>query len=686
MINNRDLSWLSFNRRVLQEAEDPDVPVLQRLRFLGIFSNNQDEFVKVRLANLIRMAHSRIRRIPEYSGKYNPPKLLAIINKTVAEYQEVFSNTYNNVLNEMEAHGIYIINETELSEEQATFCKEYFSAVVNPSLVPFILRKNVKMPFLTDDNIYHAIKMWGDKEVNNRYAIIQLPVNSTCPRFVQLPSANKGRSDIIFLDDIIRFCLDEVFFMFSYDRISAYTFKITRDSLFTLDDDFSKSLLEKVEDGLENRLHGQPIRMVYDREMPSDLLDIITGKLKLKSHDSAEASGRYHLKRDLMKFPHIRPDLEYDKPKPLEHPDIKPFSSIFKVILAKDILLNYPYHTFNHFIDFLREAAIDPKVESIYITLYRTAERSKVINALVNAAKNGKQVTVILELLARFDEEQNVENAEILQKAGVKVINGVAGLKVHCKLVLIHRRKKGGTEGYVYISTGNLNESTATLYTDFGFFTSNRSIVKDTQEVFNFLLNTHLHFTCKELVVSPYYMRSHFEKLIKNEIKNARKGHKSHIYAKLNSLTDEEIIQQLYKAAQAGVKIRLIVRSSCSLQPQVEGLSENIEVISIVDKYLEHSRIALFCNNNDEQVYLLSADWMTRNLDRRVEVAVPIHDKLIKSTIKAVFKLQWADNVKARDLTKFGENNYRRNEKEKCRSQEALYQFYKNISAQDSTS
>ncbi len=681
MINNRDLSWLSFNDRVLQEAQDKTVPLLQRLRFLGIFSNNQDEFIKVRLANVIRMAQYKGKNPPAFSGNFPAKKLLPLLNARVLESQEKFDTVYKEVLAEMETHGIFIVNESQLNEEQKLFCIDYFSSVVSPRLVPLILRKTTKMPFITDNYIYHAVKMVSAKKRNSAagYAIIQIPVSEACPRFVQLPSFG-GRNCIIFLDDIIRLCLNDIFFMFNYDEISAYTFKIARDAQLTLDDDISKSLLEKIEDGIENRLHGQPIRLVYDQNMPTDLLEIIKSKLRLRNIDSMEASGRYHLKRDLMRFPKIRPELEAVSPPSLAHPDIKPFSSVLGVIHKKDIFLNYPYHTFNHFIDFLREAAIDPKVESICITLYRTAGHSKVVNTLINAAKNGKKVYALLELFARFDEEQNVESSELLQKGGVKVIHGVEGLKVHSKLVLVQRKENSVLKGYVYVGTGNFNEDTARVYSDFGLFTSHAQIVQDARSVFDFLLNPHKRFVCKQLLVSPYYLRGRFEEMIEREIKNAQKGKRAFIYAKFNSLTDDKMINHLYEASQSGVEIRLIVRGACCLQPQQKGVSENIQIISIVDKYLEHARLSIFCNGGDNLVHIMSADWMTRNLDRRVEVGIPILDSKIKKTLKRFFEIQWSDNVKARDLSVFTQNNYVVAFDEKvCRSQVELYDFYKKM-------
>jgi len=676
--NNRELSWLAFNERVLQEARDISVPLIQRLRFLGIFSNNQDEFIKVRVANLIRLSRAKGYKKLKAEDGSSVEELLIKVNECIDSSQKVFEKAYRDILAEMEEQGIYVIDETQITEKQLEFCNNYFSTEISQWLVPLIIRKTTKMPFLSDNKIYLAVKMNMVDGSCTRYAILQIPVNKTCPRFIQLPSDDK-RIDIILLDDIIRLCLDEVFFMFRYDNISAYTFKFIRDGYLTVDDNISKSIVEKMEEGLEERLHGDPVRLVYDKEMPQDLLEILASKLRIKNQEML-GGGRYHMMRDLMKFPVVRSDLENANPAPLQHPDIKHFSSIIDVIKEKDIFLNYPYHTFNHLIDFLREAAIDPKVKKIYISLYRTADRSKVINTLVNAAGNGKEVVVLEELMARFDEEQNVENSDYLQKSGVTVIHGFKELKVHCKLIYVERKEKSSHKGYAYIGTGNFNETTARIYGDFGLFTANNQIAADVSSVFTYLLSTHKRFVYKKLLVAPYFMRDIFESLIEKEIKNKQKGKKAYIYVKINTLTDLKIIKLLYKASQAGVEIRLIVRGACSLQPQVKGQSENIRVISIVDKYLEHARMMIFCNEGNESIYISSADWMTRNLDRRVEVAVPILDKNIRKTLKEIFTIQWSDNVKARDLTILGKNNYvKKQAPENYRSQTMLYEYYKKM-------
>lgn len=674
MINNRELSWLSFNERVLQEAKDESVPLLQRMRFLGIFSNNQDEFLKVRVANLIRMSSLKEYKRLKLTGGYIAEDLLELVNTKLSVLQKEFDATYAEILSELQSHNIFMVNDRELNAEQKEFCRNYYSEIISPRLVPILIKKSTKLPFFKDGNTYLAVQMKKGKTSN--IAIAEIPVSSACPRFVVLPSKG-NRKDIIFIDDIIRLCLDDIFFMFNYDTITAHAFKILRDAQLNIDDDVSKSYIEKIEKSIEYRQHGTPIRLIYDKDMPKDVLELIAMKFGFKTNRFVNGTGRYHLMKDLMNFPKVDPTLESKNPKPINSNRVKHNSSILSSIREKDILLNYPYHTFHQFIQFLSEAAIDQKVESIFITLYRTAERSKVINALINAAKNGKKVVVLIELMARFDEEQNMENIALLQKEGVKVLLGIEGLKVHSKLVLVERREGAQTKGYVYVGTGNFNEKTAQLYSDFGLFTTNSDVAHDAREVFTFFENTHKKFTCKKLIVSPYFMRDKFEKDIEREISLAKKGKKAYICAKFNSLTDEGMVKMLYKASKAGVKVRLIVRGACCLVPQVKKLSENIEVISIVDKYLEHARLVIFGNGGEEKTYIMSADWMTRNLDRRVEVAIPILDKSIQKTLKDFFEIQWSDNVKARTTDADGVNSYvQRHSGEKIRSQVELYNYY----------
>ncbi len=691
LYNNREISWLSFNERVLQEAQDHTVPLLSRLQFLGIFSNNQDEFYKVRVANIMRLVSSRKQKTSKLLGGYTPAELLAAVRERTNKGQEAFTKTYRAILSEMEEEGIYVVNEKELTPDQKKFCEEYFANVVSQRLVPLILHKNGKMPFLPDGNIYLGVCMTTDGDKKSPvYAIVRIPVSSACPRFVVLPpdvskEAKDGRErhDVIFLDDIIRLMIDEIFFMFDYDHITAHAFKLMRDSELAIDEDVSKSLFERIAEGVESRRYGSPIRLIYDAEMPEGLLNLLSTRLKLSRDGMLAPGGKYHLMKDLTKFPKVRKDLLTVNPLPLQHPDVKPFSSIISVIQKKDIFLNYPYHSFQHFIDFLREAAIDPAVENIYITLYRTAERSKVINALTNAARNGKNVSVLVELKARFDEEQNIENTDVLQRNGVRVIYAIEDLKVHSKIVLVERKEGSRLRGYAYVGTGNFNEDTARIYGDFGLLTSHKGICDDVRNVFQFLMNSHKRFKYKHLLVSPYYMRDEFYDLIEREKKNAQKGRPAFIFAKCNSLTDERMIERLYEAAAAGVEVRLIVRGACCLMPSVKGMSDNIKAVSIVDKYLEHARVFIFCNGGDQRTFIGSADWMARNLDRRVEVLTPIFDRSIQKILQDVFDIQWSDNVKARDIADQEHNSY-----VPCpegvtplRSQTALYDYYKSLTS-----
>lgn len=674
IFNNKELSWLLFNERVLQEAQDKTVPLLQRLRFLGIYSNNQDEFFKVRVATLIRLNDMRHTKNALLTGGYTPLELLHKLYEKIEILQSRFTLTYSEVRSEMEHNGIFLIDHTQLNDEQRQFCLNYFTSIISVRLVPIMVRKHIEMPFLADGKIYLAVKM--NLKTTSRYAVIEVPVSEASPRFVVLPSS-QGRTDVIFIDDIIKLFLDDIFFMFTYDSINAYTFKFTRDAVFTLDDDVSKSFMEKMSDGLLQREHGRVIRMTYDMEMPDDMLKLLAHKFKLKKPQQLVASGRYHLMRDLMKFPKVNAALENEKQQTITHKAIDPFSSILSVIKQHDILLYYPYHSFNHFINFLREAAIDPSVESIYITLYRTASHSKVINALQNAAKNGKKVTVLVELKARFDEEQNMNSANELQDAGVKVLRSHESIKVHSKVALVERKEGGKIKGYAYVGTGNFNENTANIYCDFGLFTANQKIVNDTRKLFDYLEHTHKQYEYDSLLVAPYDLRAAINRILNTEIENAKKGKKAYFYGKFNSLTDEKMIEKLYKASKTGVKICLIIRGACCLKPQIEGLSENIEIHSIVDEYLEHARMIIHANGGKEKSYILSADLMSRNLDRRVEVGAPIMDKNIHKTLRDIFKLQWTDNIKARLLTNDKENSYYQGKNmEKIRSQKDLYNYF----------
>jgi polyphosphate kinase len=676
---NRELSWLSFNERVLQEAEDENVPLIERVKFLGIFSSNMDEFFRVRVATLKRMGSLTEKQKKVFGG--NPVKVLHQIQQIVIKQRHKFDATYTNILRELAGEKIYIINEKELSREQGEFVRSYFQRKVRPTLVPIMLNYAPEFPMLRDQTIYLAIILSkkGSSE-SKRYALIELPIE-TAPRFLVLPG-DDGQF-IILQDDVIRYCLDEVFSIFNVDTFEAYTLKVTRDAELAMDDDLSESMLQKITKSLKQRKKGRPVRFIYDEEMPLDLLKYFVRKLHLHKNDNLIPGARYHNFKDFMGFPKIGgPHMQYPARPPLPHKYISSHKqNLFSLIASKDLLLHYPYHSFDHVIDLLRESAIDPEVVSIRITLYRLAENSNIINALINAIKNGKQVTAIMELQARFDEEANIYWANLLREEGAKVIFGAPGLKIHAKLCLITRREKRKTARYAYISTGNFNENTARLYSDHALITANEQIAQEVGNIFNFFDNNYKSTTYRHLLVSPFYMRSELLGLIDREMRNARLGKPAYMFLKLNSLVDEGMIEKLYDASRAGVFIRLIVRGICSLKPGVKNMSENIEAISLVDKYLEHSRIFLFANGGNEKVFISSGDWMTRNLDHRIEVACPIYEPEIQDELKEFLRLQWEDNAKARIIDKEQKNEYRPSEGQlQIRAQEDIYNWLKALS------
>lgn len=678
---NREISWLSFNERVLQEADDERNPLLQRVRFLGIFSNNLDEFFRVRVATMKRLVDIG-EKDKLISGDMTPQEVLDIIQLEVMSLQERFQSIYEKLLRELDMVGVHVIDELQLDEVQGEFAREYFTNELSPLIVPIMLGKKKSFPYLRDKAIYLAVKMTNSMGAPAiRYALLEIPVGDN-PRFVVLPKRQNLPDDIyiVIVDDIIRYCLDDIFFMFDFDHIEAYTIKITRDAELDIDDDISMSFMEKMEKSLKLRRKGQPVRLVYDKRMPKDLFNFVTRKMNLDEDDNLIPGGIYHNFKDFIKFPSVNPELEVKNPPPLIHRHIDVHSSIMQVIKERDILLHYPYQTFNHFIDFLREAAIDPNVKSISITLYRVADRSKVINALINAAKNGKRVTVLIELLARFDEKANLKWSDRLQEAGVRVIHGVPGLKVHSKIALVERLEYGRVRRYGYIGTGNFHEGTSEIYCDEGLLTANKLINDELVKVFEFLKHNFKRFNYRHLVVSPYTMRKQFMQMITTEMKNAKAGLPAFIYIKLNNLVDQGMINHLYSASKAGVDIRMVIRGICSAKIGEKGLSDNMQGVSIVDKYLEHSRFLIFCNGGDEQYYITSADWMTRNLDHRVEVACPVYDKSIQNELRTLFDIQWRDNVKARVLDPLQKNNYKNDSSiVKTRTQVEYYNYLRNL-------
>ena len=684
---NRELSWLKFNARVLQEAADEKVPLLERLRFAGIFSNNLDEFFKVRYATVKRVAMN------ESSDKelgVHAKELLEEITKEVIQLQDESLSIINTITEELEKEQIFIVNEKTLLPEHEAFVNTYFYDKVRPALFTIILNDLEKFPQLKDDVAYLAVKMtlkedekasgvqkfFSSKAYKEKiqYALIELP--TTLNRFIELPQVG-DKHYIIMLDDVIRFCLHLIFSIFNYESLSANMIKITRDAELDIDDDLSKSFVEKISTSVEDRRKGAPVRFVYDKTIDKDTLHFLIEKMGIVNTDSVIPGGRYHNRRDYMSFPSLgRTDLTYAPIHPLPVKGLTSEESLLKKIAEKDYLQFTPYHTFSNIIWFLREAALDPKVKSVKITIYRLAKNSQVVNSLINAVKNGKKVTVQIELQARFDEESNIRYAEQLKAEGVKLIFGVRGLKVHSKICVIEREEGKGIKRYGFISTGNFNESTAKVYTDYTLFTANQDILKEVNKVFNFFETNYNIQKYKHLIVSPHYTKKILKQLIDEEIKNAKAGKEAYIKLKMNNITSYKMIDKLYEASRAGVKIQMIVRGICCLVPGIEGMSENIEVISIVDKFLEHPRLFIFGNNGNPKVYISSADWMTRNISFRVEVGCPIYDETIKQELIDTFEISWADNVKARVIDQAQDNHYRSHTLPAQRSQVALYEYY----------
>jgi polyphosphate kinase len=660
---NREVSWLSFNDRVLQEAEDKSNPLLERLRFLGIYSNNRDEFFRVRVATLKRMTKLG-KKAQELLGG-DPKKILDQLQRRVIGASNNFDRIYNGLLHELEKHHIHIIDEHQLAPDQGEFVTAYFRDKVMPTLFPIMLDSAPSFPYLKDQSIYLAIRLERKiRNKKNRYALIEVPTD-TLSRFVVLPQKNKNQF-VILIDDVIRYCLTEIFPPHEYRKISAYTIKLTRDAELDIDNDFSKSFVEKISGSLKKRKKGAPVRFVFDKAMPPDLLYFLRKKLKVIKQDNIIPGSRYHNFKDFIHFPDLgHKNLVYPTLPPLAHYRFTAGESMFSIIRRQDVLLHYPFHQFHHIIDLLREASIDPRVKRIQITLYRIAKNSNIANALINALKNGKEVVVVMELQARFDEENNIAWANRLQEEGARVVFGVPGIKVHSKLFLITRREEGKLVNYAHIGSGNLNENTAKIYTDKTLLTSNKHITEEVQRVFDFYYNNLKPGSYKHLCVSPFNMRKKFTNLIQKEIDNAKRGRPAWMILKMNNLVDREMILKLYEASRSGVKIKLIIRGTCALVPGVKGYSENIEAISIIGRFLEHSRVFIFCNNEEEKYFISSADWMLRNLDHRSEVAVPIYDRESQQELRYILMLQLRDNRKARVIGGKQENTYRKTSAQK---------------------
>jgi len=649
---NRDISWMYFNKRILDEAANESIPLLERLTFLAIYSNNLDEFFQVRVATLRRMIEieERVRIV-----KSDSKSTLHTILKLNEKYSKEFETIFYILIDELKKENIHFRNEHNLNAEQVEFVDTFYKEVLMNSLFPILVSRMEDEPELNDKSIYLAVKITdldGEKKKKRKeFALIEIPT-AEFTRFLILPKEG-DKTCIMFLDDVIRFCLPRIFASLNYDSYEAYNIKFTRDAEMEFDNSAYQGVLEKVSKGVKSRKSGEPVRFVYDRDIPKDLLRFIEKLLRIEKKDAHIGGARYHNLKDFMSFPKVgRPDLKFAPQPPIPIYAFENAISIISLIRAKDQYLHYPYHSFDNYIQLLREAAISPEVKSIKISIYRLAKNSKVIKALICAAMNGKKVTAVVELLARFDESSNINWAKKMQAAGIKVIFGVDGLKVHSKLTLIMARNGN----IACISTGNFHEGTATVYTDFTLMTAKKTIVDEVETVFDYIEHPYLNPVFNELIVSPIFMRKKIISLIKKEIDNAKKGFPAYIFCKINHIVDEKIIEKLYDASIAGVTIKLLVRGNCSLVTGVPKLSDNIQAYGIIDRYLEHSRIMIFANGGDEKYYIGSADWMGRNLDNRIEVYAPVYDVDLKHQLKKVIEYGLKDNLKARIVDGSGKN------------------------------
>ena len=670
----RELSWLSFNSRVLQEAADPQTPVIQRLRYLGIFSNNMDEFFRVRVAEVRRLIS-----VSSGAQRQRAKDLLVDIQSEVVALQRDFERIYDDVLRALRQRKIYMVNERQLDEGQAAFVQSYFTNKVLPELEPILLRDGQAIPVLTDESLYLAVDILSGDDYF--YALVELPTDHL-DRFVEIPK-RKGKGGRVFmaLDNVIRACLPQVFRgVVPIDDASAYCFKFSRDAELELDASITESLIEKMATSLKQRRKADAVRFVYDEKMPERLLSYLRTRFGFGKYDSLIPGGRYHNSKDFIGFPNVGPKyLEFKPLPPIRMERLEQGRSLFDTIRERDVFLYYPYHPFDYIVDLLKTAALDPQVLTIRICLYRVASDSRIVDALLNATANGKRVMAVVELAARFDEAANISWAQRLTEAGIEVIFGIPGLKVHSKLLLIERREEKGIRYYSHVGTGNFNEKTARLYTDFTLLTRDQNIGKDVASIFEFLKYPYRRPNYKLLLVSPHSSRSGLMELIDQEIANARDGYHAEMVLKCNNLVDRQLTMKLYEASDAGVDVKLIVRGMCSLKPGVKGISAPIRAVSIVDRYLEHPRAYVFHNKGNPRYFIGSADLMTRNLDYRVEALCPIFDEDAQDVMQAILDQQWHDNVKARVLNA-EQDNVRvsvRKKVARIRSQETIHRYLK---------
>ena len=662
----RDVSWMYFNHRILQEAEKEFVPLLERLSFLGIYSNNLDEFFRVRVASLNRMLERKLDKDTEQQIK----KSLKTINKLNESYSKEYTEAVDRVFEELETHKIRLVTEASLNDEQKDFLSQFFYDKLNGSVNPIWLSEIEDLTVLEDNRIYLIVEKCEKKDNKKKYAIVKVP-DRIYGRWVKIPSSD-GFDNIMYLDDVIRYCLPLVFLGFKESTYRAYSFKFTKDAEMEMDNDADFGTMEKIALGVNSRKKGEAVRVIYDHEMPREMQRKLRDRLNTKELDASLAGGRYQNHKDLMSFPDCgRNDLKYDKWTPIMKPEFVSNESILDQIRQKDRFIHVPYHSFNGYIRVLREAAIKPEVKAIKTTLYRLAKDSKVVKALITAARNGKKVTAVVELLARFDEESNIKWSKRMQEEGVNVIFGVEGLKIHSKLLYIES-KKGNI---ACIGTGNFHEGNAKIYTDYLMMTARPKIVNEVAKVFDFIDRPFSPFRFSELLVSPNSMKSRILRMLDTEIRNAGEGKEAWVKIKINHITDTDMVTKLYQASKAGVKIDIVIRGNCSLVPGLKGLSENIRCVGIIDRYLEHSRILIFANGGKPRYFLGSADWMPRNLLNRIEVLTPVYDEELQADLMRTISYGMRDTTNGRIVDGKGTNNFV--EGEPFRSQQELYKEYK---------
>ncbi len=669
---DRDISWMYFNHRILQEAKKDSVPILERIKFLGIYSNNLDEFFRVRMAYLSNLSYDKEIKNDE---RDKVKKQIETIGKLNTEYAHEYESTIKSVLSKLRQEGIAILNEQEVNVAQQEYVKTFYQENLNGHINPVLLSSVSQLDKENDYNIYLAVKMTrikDDNKTEREYAIVEVPTNKV-GRFIHIPEDN-GCKCLMYLDDVIRLCLPYIFEGSQYDTYQAYAFKFTRNAEMEIDDDLQQSALQKVFKGLKSRKRGEPLRIIYDEDMPKDLLRKLMNKMHLIKLDTVLPSGRYHNHKDLTSFPNCgRTDLLFEPQKPMRKTELDTKGSMLDLVRERDQFIHVPYHSFDSYIRLLREAAFNPNVKRIKTTIYRLAKDSKVVKALICAAQNGKKVTVVIELMARFDEEENIDWSKKMEEAGIKVQFGLEGLKIHSKLTFIE--SKDGN--IACISTGNFHEGNAKTYTDYMLMTADKHIVNDVENVFDFIAKPYNTLKLKELLISPITLRSQIIRLINTEIDNAKKGRIAYFKGKLNHITDPEIVGKIYEAAANGVKVDLLVRGNCSLKTDLPELNNNLKIVGIIDRYLEHSRILIFANGGNEKYYLGSADWMPRNFDSRIEVMVPVYEENIRKDLLRTVDFGLKDTTNGRMVDGSGMNKPNQNgNKTPFRSQQAIWDAY----------